>query len=615
MADKPHIPMKGRKESLPLWGLALFIMLFSAGTVSAGTLRITVEDTGDSMLRIGYEVVSGSEMPVGFGLNISLSAPATFWKVVSASPYFPIYPGTIVIHTGELQDFGTPIAPRCCYPDTLGGLGTSGVTIEMGVLGNPLRLTSYDPRDFNWDGLLDLRDLVLFVSYWLVEDTFLDLDGKGVLNLADYGIFVDGRYDAPPTVLRELLLFQLNGNGAETTTVTISENSTRGGVVDSKGIKFDVIFPEPFTMVVSDPAAVLRLGKEEIIQADSIDIDVGDYSIPSFVDWNNDGLKDLAIGQGSGTNPPGKVRVYLNMGTEAAPRFSSFLYAQSNGVDLTCTASVCMGCFPRVVYWNADARKDLLVGQADGTIKIFLNIGTDESPTFDGGTLLQVGQLGSKTNIKVGSPTPGIATPCVVDWNSDGKKDLVVGALDGEIHIFINEGTDTVPNFLVETVAQANYSPLIVPSQRSSPQILDLDGDGKKDILTGNTEGQLLFYSNVTTGIIPAFSSCSLVDSNGVPIDLPDTPRSRPFVCNWTQDGYLDVLIGAGDGKVRLYMGIPRGDLDNDYDVDFTDFALFSHYWQKLNCGECGGANLTDDRKVDIDDLREYIANWLAATK
>ena len=611
MADKSDIPSKQcRQRPSPLW-LALFSILFLATGVGASTLQITVEDAGDSMLRIGYEVISGSEMPVGFGLNISLSAPATFWKVVSASPYFPIYPGTIVIHTGELQDFGTPIAPRCCYPDALGGLGTSGVTIEMGMLGKPLRLTSYDPRDFNWDGLLDLRDLVLFVSYWLVEDTFLDLDGKGVLNLADYGIFVDGRYDAPPTTIRELLLFQLNGNGAATTIVTISENSTRGGVVDSKGIKFDVILPEPFTIAVSEPPAVLPLGSEELIQADFNDIDVGDYSVPSFVDWNNDGLKDLVIGQGSSANPPGKVRVYLNVGTESNPQFSSFFYAQSNGVDLTCTAVGCMGCFPRVVYWNADARKDLLVGLADGTIKIFLNIGTDEAPTFDGGTLLQVGQPGSKKTIDVGDR----ATPCVADWNNDDKKDLVVGALDGKIHIFVNEGTDTTPAFLTETFAEIDYSPLTVPSQRSSPQILDLDGDGKKDILTGNTEGQLLFYSNVTTGIIPAFSSYSLVDSNGVPIDLPDTPRSRPFVCDWTQDGYLDVLIGAGDGKVRLYMGIPRGDLDKDYDVDFTDFALFSHYWQKLNCGECGGANLTNDRKVDVDDLREYIANWLAATK
>jgi len=267
-----------------------------------------------------------------------------------------------------------------------------------------------------------------------------------------------------------------------------------------------------------------------------------------------------------------------------------------------------MGCFPRVVYWDADARKDLLVGQAVGTVKVFLNVGTDTDPNFDGGTFLQVGQPGAKTIIDVGYR----ATPSVVDWNNDEKKDLVVGALDGKIHIFINEGTDTGPDFLTKTFAQENGSDLLVLTQRSSPDVFDADFDGKKDFLVGDTNGRLLFYSNVGTDSAPTFSGYSLVESNGVPIDLPSS-RSRPFVCYWTGDGYFDVLIGAGDGKVHLYQSIPQpGDIDGDYDVDFPDFALLAVYWRQNNCGECGGADLAnDDGKVDLDDLWQFAANWL----
>lgn len=111
----------------------------------------------------------------------------------------------------------------------------------------------------------------------------------------------------------------------------------------------------------------------------------------------------------------------------------------------------------------------------------------------------------------------------------------------------------------------------------------------------------------------------SLVESSGVPIDLPGLPRSRPFVCYWTGDGhfgpidgYLDVLIGAADGKVHLYRGIPTpGDIDRDGGVDFVDFALFAAYWRQIDCGQCGGADLTDDGKVAIDDLRRFTENWL----
>jgi hypothetical protein len=161
-------------------------------------------------------------------------------------------------------------------------------------------------------------------------------------------------------------------------------------------------------------------------------------------------------------------------------------------------------------------------------------------------------------------------------------------------------------------LAQEDGGDLVVPFQRSSPEFLDLDGDGKRDLLTGNTNGELLFYSNAGTAVGPNFSGYSLVKSAGVPIDLPGSPRSRPFVCDWTGDGLLDVLIGAGDGKVHLYQGVPVGDLDYSGGVDFVDFAMFAPYWQEKDCGSCGGADLTGDGNVDLNDLREFVANWLA---
>jgi len=388
-----------------------------------------------------------------------------------------------------------------------------------------------------------------------------------------------------------------------------------GGAVDLRGVVLELVTnaaSTPGDIDIDDNGKLLNLGPEELVQANGVDIKVPGYSVPSFVDWNNDKLKDLVIGEGGGFGDA-KVRVYLNVGTEPSPQFSDYFYAQSNGSDLVCPASGCLGWFPRVEYWDADQRKDLLVGQADGTVKIFLNIDTDESPAFDSGTFLQVGLPGSKTNINVGAR----ATPCLVDWNNDGRKDLVVGAYDGRIHIFINEGTDTKPDFIVETFAQASGSDLAVPGERASPIVIDLDMDDRKDILAGNTDGQLLFYRNIGTDAEPIFSDYKLVESNGVPIDLPGSPRSRPFLCYWTGDGhfgpidaYPDVLIGAGDGKVHLYRGIPEiGDMDGSGNVDFTDFTLFAAYWLQKDYE----ADLTGDGQVDNDDLYRFIEIWLLA--
>jgi hypothetical protein len=374
---------------------------------------------------------------------------------------------------------------------------------------------------------------------------------------------------------------------------------------------------------------VLNLGPEEIIQANGADIQVPGYSVPSFVDWNNDNLQDLVIGQGSGFGDA-KVRVYLNVGTEAEPAFADYFYAQSEGSDLTCPASGCMGCFPRVVYWDADTRKDLLVGQADGTVKIFLNNGTDSEPVFDAGQTIKVGL--NDENLDVGSR----ATPTLIDWDNDGKTDLVTGAFDGRIHIYLNCGCSggIPPTFdfssLSGSSAPEDGWDLVVPTNRSSPAILDLDGDGKKDLLTGNTEGQLLFYKNVGTDDKPAFSGYTLVESNSTAINLMGMPRSRPSLCYWTGDGnfgpidnYLDVLIGSGDGKVRLYRGITEtrtqtktktkaGDLDGNDIIDLADLALLIASWPQTNCGQCDGADLTGDGNVNKDDVHRFIDIFLS---
>ena len=583
----------------------LLLMLFLAAGANADTFRIIAEDAGGARLRIGYE--GGSAL--GFGLNITLTNGATFHTVVSTNPSFTIYPGTIKIDlAGNLIDFGTPVAPWI-DPDTLGGLGTSGATIEMGYI--PWFDMCFDSRDYNKDYIKDMRDLVLFLSSWLEQSELIDLSGDGFVNFADYGIFAEGHNapNAPPSGLDELILFQLSGNGADTTTVTISLNPTRGGVADSQGLIPDVILPEPFVVAVPESPKVLLLGAEELVQTDLYEIDVGDHSVPSLADWNNDNLKDLIIG---GKN--GKVRVYLNVGTESNPGFLDYFYAQSNGQDLVRTGDNSMGCFPRVVYWDADSRKDLLIGRADGKVEIFLNVGTDNDPVFDDGNFVMVGN--PEENLDVGE----YATPTLMDWNNDGRMDLIVGALDGRIHIYTNCGCGGAvpPQFDTSTplglIAQQNGSDLVVPSSRSSPVIMDLDGDNKKDLLAGNTNGQLLFYKKIETDSLPKFSDYSLVDSNNVPIDLPDLPHdlpsSKPFVCYWNEDTYPDVLIGASDGKIHLFQS-KKGDVDGDGDVDFKDFALFAPFWQQTNCGKCGDADFTGDGNVGPNDLREFAVNWL----
>jgi hypothetical protein len=82
----------------------------------------------------------------------------------------------------------------------------------------------------------------------------------------------------------------------------------------------------------------VAFGPVRLVQADGATIVASGYSVPSLVPWNGDALPDLVVGEGSGT-VPGKVRVYLNVGTTSEPEFSTFFYAQADGADLTVTGS------------------------------------------------------------------------------------------------------------------------------------------------------------------------------------------------------------------------------------------------------------------------------------
>jgi hypothetical protein len=76
----------------------------------------------------------------------------------------------------------------------------------------------------------------------------------------------------------------------------------------------------------SDLAAGIKL------EADGapIDVEVG-HAAPYFVDFDDDGVKDLLVGQFGG----GKLRIYKNSGSNSEPKFDTFTFFQAGGTDAT----------------------------------------------------------------------------------------------------------------------------------------------------------------------------------------------------------------------------------------------------------------------------------------
>ena len=78
----------------------------------------------------------------------------------------------------------------------------------------------------------------------------------------------------------------------------------------------------------------------------------------------------------------------------------------------------------------------------------------DGTSTFEAGVRIAAG--GEAIDVRVGH-----LVPCAVDWNNDGKKDLVVGQFSGgSIRLYLNDGTDTEPVFKDFALLEAGGKPI-----------------------------------------------------------------------------------------------------------------------------------------------------------
>ena len=81
---------------------------------------------------------------------------------------------------------------------------------------------------------------------------------------------------------------------------------------------------------------------------------------------------------------------------------------------------------------------------------------------------------------------------------------------------------------------------------------------------------------------------------------------------------HTDPVPAGGDGSVgcQTYLAdFIVGDLDGDSDVDFDDYAILAAYWLRTDCAGCGGADWNCDERLDLLDLLDFAAGWLAGVK
>lgn len=288
------------------------------------------------------------------------------------------------------------------------------------------------------------------------------------------------------------------------------------------------------------------------------------HTRPDAFDWDGDGRLDLLIG-----NIRGYVFLYRNLGSPEEPEFQGPYFIEADGEPL----KVPWYSAPRVADWNSDGLPDLIVGHDPrGQVRFYQNVGSRTEPKLTlRGQILADGEPITCPFEPV-PEAPGIfgkdytGVPEVVDWNGDGRLDLLVGGyVTGRIFYFENVGVeaDGLPILTARGPLEADGEIFDVIWQ-ASPTARDIDSDGLPELVTGSmfmsaSGGEeapagrpgLFMLKNRGTAAAPVLSQVSFpLDGN-----WQETFLLNPKFVDWNADGLQDLIVGANTIAV-LYLNV-----------------------------------------------------------
>ncbi len=197
---------------------------------------------------------------------------------------------------------------------------------------------------------------------------------------------------------------------------------------------------------------------------------------------------------------------------------------------------------PTLADVDGDGDLDAFIGENDGNINYYKNIGTATAPSF----IVQTGANNPLNAVAVQNHS----RPTLADIDGDGDLDAFISFNYGTILFYRNDGTATAPSFTAVTGSGNPFNGVDVGSQ-SALTLGDIDGDGDLDAFIGRFEDAIMFYRNDGTAIAPSFVLATGADNplNGVNVG----EYSAPTLADVDSDGDLDVFIGEWLGNINFY--------------------------------------------------------------
>ena len=255
----------------------------------------------------------------------------------------------------------------------------------------------------------------------------------------------------------------------------------------------------------------------------------GDFTKPTFVDLDDDGDLDVAIGKGNGELVYWENDGQGNFAAASENPFAGFFSGDGSEER------------SEIAFVDVDGDGDLdgLVGHKDGTLSYLQNTGSASAPVF-----AEVTGAENPFESIVFSDADQVS-PAFADIDADGDADLYIGIINGPIAFVENDGG-------TYTIQPENNVGLKDIGNNAAPDLVDWDEDGDMDAVV--SDGNVLRYFENSGGLYaevpgqdsPLASVNAFIGENAL-------ESLTPTFVDWNGDGYQDLFIGSGNEATPIY--------------------------------------------------------------
>lgn len=218
--------------------------------------------------------------------------------------------------------------------------------------------------------------------------------------------------------------------------------------------------------------------------------------------------------------------------------------------------------------WDGDGDLDLITCDFLDNFWYFENCGTRINPVWSAARRI-CQRDGERLNCDLCIPHMQ-----AVDWDNDGRLDLLVSEEDGRVGFYHNDGraVNGAPAFaparyLQQQATTVNFGLL------ATPCAFDWDGDGDEDILCGNSAGYIAFIENLSgAGITnPAWAAPRKLTVGGKPFRVMagvngsiqgPAEHKWGYTCltvgDWDSDGRPDIIYNSIWGEIMLLRNLGK---------------------------------------------------------